>query len=232
MQHFKALRLLAGDTAPVRQICELTPADLSPGDVLIEVAYSSINYKDALASKGAATHHPHSCRGSAASTCRDRVRESADPRWKAGDEVVVHGFGIGVDHDGGYAQMVRVPADWVVRIPQGFSLFEPMALGAAGYTAGLVAAPDGAQRAGARQGPGAGHRRHRRRGERGDRHAGAARLPGDGDERQGREAAYLQALGASEVIGRVEPSRSGPSRWRRRRGPARWTRSAATRWRG
>lgn len=134
-QRFKALRLLAGDPAPVRQLCELTPDELSPGEVLIEVAYSSINYKDALASRG--------LNGIVRAWPRiggidlsGTVLESSDPRFARGDEVVVHGFGIGVDHDGGHAQMARVSADWAMRIPEGLSLFDAAVIGAAGYTAG------------------------------------------------------------------------------------------------
>jgi acrylyl-CoA reductase (NADPH) len=134
-QHFQALRLLAGDPAPVRQLCTLTPDQLSPGEVLIAVAYSSINYKDALASKG--------LNGIIRAWPRiggidltGTVLESSDARFAPGDEVVVHGFGIGVDHDGGHAQMARVSADWVMRLPEGLSLFDAAVIGAAGYTAG------------------------------------------------------------------------------------------------
>lgn len=134
MGKFKAFRLLAGDGAPVRQFAELSVNDLSPGNVVIQVAFSSINYKDALASKGLNSiirTWPRIGGIDLAGT----VLESADPRFKAGDEVVVHGFGIGVDHDGGHSQMARVPGDWVLRIPDGLSLFEAAVIGAAGYTA-------------------------------------------------------------------------------------------------
>jgi putative YhdH/YhfP family quinone oxidoreductase len=65
------------------------------------------------------------------------VESSADPRFKAGDQVLVHGYELGVAHDGGYAGYVRVPADWVVPVPQGLSLFDAMAIGTAGFTAAL-----------------------------------------------------------------------------------------------
>ena len=135
MNTFKAFRLLAGDGAPIRQFADLSMDDLSPGNVVIKVAYSSINYKDALASKG--------LNGIIRTWPRiggidltGTVLESADSRFKAGDEVVVHGFGIGVDHDGGHSQIARVPGDWVLRIPEGLSLFDAAVMGAAGYTAG------------------------------------------------------------------------------------------------
>lgn len=134
MHRFKALRLLAGEPAPVRQPCEMTADELSPGEVLIEVAYSSINYKDALASRG--------MNGIVRSWPRiggidltGTVLESSDARFARGDEVVVHGFGLGVDADGGHAQMARVPGDWVMRLPLGLTLFDAAVIGVAGYTA-------------------------------------------------------------------------------------------------
>ncbi|MEG0052416.1 MAG: oxidoreductase [Comamonas sp.] len=134
MHKFKAFRLLAGNDAPVRQFVELSVDELSPGNVLIEVAFSSINYKDALASKGLnAIIRAWPRIGGIDLT--GTVLESADRRFKPGDQVVVHGFGIGVDHDGGHAQLARVPGDWVLHIPEGLSLFEAAVLGAAGYTA-------------------------------------------------------------------------------------------------
>ncbi|QDL38493.1 oxidoreductase [Rhodoferax sediminis] len=135
MQNFKAFRLLAGDGAPVCQLADLSVDDLSPGNVTIKVAYSSINYKDALASKGLngiIRTWPRIGGIDLAGT----VLESADSRFKKGAEVVVHGFGIGVDHDGGHSQVARVPGDWVLRIPEGLSLFDAAVIGAAGYTAG------------------------------------------------------------------------------------------------
>lgn len=134
MHTFKAFRLLPGETAPLRQMVELSIDDLCPGNVVIQVAFSSINYKDALASKGlSAIIRAWPRIGGIDLT--GTVLESADERFKPGDEVVVHGFGIGVDHDGGHAQMARVPGDWVLRIPEGLSLFEAAVIGVAGYTA-------------------------------------------------------------------------------------------------
>ena len=65
-------------------------------------------------------------------------RESADARFKAGDEVIVHSFGLGAEHDGGYAEFGRFPADWVIPLPKGLTLFEASALGVAGHTAALA----------------------------------------------------------------------------------------------
>ncbi len=134
MHTFQALRLLPGESEPLRQIATLTLDDLSPGNVVIQVAYSSINYKDALASKGLnAIIRTWPRIGGIDLT--GTVLESADARFAPGDEVVVHGFGIGVDHDGGHAQLARVPADWVLPLPKGLSLLEAAVIGVAGYTA-------------------------------------------------------------------------------------------------
>jgi putative YhdH/YhfP family quinone oxidoreductase len=132
--NFKALRIIAGEPNPVRQICTLTADDLSLGNVLIKVAYSSINYKDALASRG--------LNGIVRAWPRiggidltGTVIESNDARFQRGDEVVVHGFGVGETHDGGHSQVARVMSDWVMHIPDSFSLFDAAVLGAAGHTA-------------------------------------------------------------------------------------------------
>ena len=66
------------------------------------------------------------------------VEESADARFKSGDEVIVHSFGLGADHDGGYAEFGRFPAEWVIPLPKGLTLFEASALGVAGHTAALA----------------------------------------------------------------------------------------------
>ena len=134
MKTFKAFRLIAGNKEPVRTLAELTVDDLSPGNVVIQIAYSSINYKDALASKGLNAiirTWPRITGIDFVGT----VLDSADARFKAGDEVVVHGFGLGVDHDGGHSQVARVNADWVMPLPKGLSLFEAGVIGAAGFTA-------------------------------------------------------------------------------------------------
>jgi len=96
-----------------------------------------VNYKDALAATGAGKiirRFPLVGGIDAAGT----VVSSADARFKAGDEVICTSYDMGVAHDGGYAGMCRVPADWVVPLPAGLSLYEAMALGTAGYTAGLA----------------------------------------------------------------------------------------------
>ena len=110
--------------------------DLSAGDVVIRTAYSSVNFKDALAATGAGKilkRFPLVGGIDVSGT----VESSRDPRFRAGDQVLATGHELGVSHDGGYAEFVRLPADWVVPVPAGLSLFDVMALGTAGFTAGL-----------------------------------------------------------------------------------------------
>ncbi len=116
---------------------ELVLDDLDPGEVVIRAQYSSVNYKDALAATGAGKIvRRFPCVGGI--DVSGIVDSSSDARFKPGEEVLVTGYGMGVDHDGGYAGYVRVPADWVVPLPQGLSLFDAMALGTAGFTAALA----------------------------------------------------------------------------------------------
>jgi acrylyl-CoA reductase (NADPH) len=116
---------------------ELSLDDLSPGEVVMRVVYSSVNYKDALAATGAGkiiTHFPR-VGGIDAS---GHVVSSRDARFKEGDAVLVTGYDFGVSHDGGYAEYARVPAEWVVPLPPGLSLRDAMVLGTAGFTVGLA----------------------------------------------------------------------------------------------
>ncbi len=118
------------------QFVELTLDDLDPGEVVIKSHYSSVNYKDALAATGAGkVIRRFPCIGGV--DVSGVVESSTDARFKAGDEVLVTGYGMGVSHDGGFSEYVRVPADWVVPLPQGLTLFDAMALGTAGFTAAL-----------------------------------------------------------------------------------------------
>ena len=136
MTKFKALRLHAGESEPERRLETLTLDDLSQGDVVIEVAWSSINYKDALASRGRNNiirNYPRIGGIDLTGT----VAQSDDKRFTPGDKVIVHGFGIGVDHDGGYSQFARVAGEWVMPLPAGLSLYEAAVIGVAGYTAAL-----------------------------------------------------------------------------------------------
>jgi acrylyl-CoA reductase (NADPH) len=136
MTRFTAFRLYEGAERPEGRLVDMPVDELSPGDVTIRVAYSSLNYKDALAAAGMnklITRFPRIGGIDLAGT----VSASRDARFREADEVIVHGFGIGIDHDGGHAQYARVSSDWVMRLPPGLDLLEAATLGAAGYTAGL-----------------------------------------------------------------------------------------------
>ena len=109
--------------------------DLESGDVLIRVHYSSLNYKDALSAsgnRGVTRRYPHTPGIDAAGV----VEQSAAESFKQGDEVIVSGFNLGMNHSGGFAEYIRVPADWVVSLPKTMTLLESMKLGTAGFTAG------------------------------------------------------------------------------------------------
>lgn len=137
MNPFNSLRVFDEGGKITARVVEMALADLSPGEVVIQTAYSSVNYKDALAATGAGKiirSFPRIAGIDATGT----VISSADARFKAGDEVICTSYEFGVGHDGGYSQVCRVPADWVVPLPAGLTLFEAAALGVAGYTAGLA----------------------------------------------------------------------------------------------
>jgi len=137
MNSFRAYRIFEVGGKSQGRFVDLTPDDLDPGDVLIRAAYSGVNYKDALAATGAGkVIRRFPCVGGV--DAAGVVESSADPRFKAGAPVLVTGYDMGVAHDGGFAEYVRVPADWVVDLPRGLSLFEAMALGTAGFTAALA----------------------------------------------------------------------------------------------
>jgi acrylyl-CoA reductase (NADPH) len=138
MKSFKAFRIFNNDNRVAGRVVDTTLDELSPGEVVFETAYSSVNYKDALAGTGTGgkiiRKYPLTGGIDAAGT----VTSSSDARFKAGDEVICTSYDMGVAHDGGYGQFCRVPAAWVVPLPKGLTLFEAMALGTAGYTAGLA----------------------------------------------------------------------------------------------
>ena len=116
----------------------LSPAELPDHDVLVDVAYSTLNYKDGLALTG---------RGKIARTLpmvagidlAGTVRESRSPEWKPGDRVLVNGWELSEVHWGGYSQRARLKPEWLVRVPEAFSLAQAMAIGTAGFTAMLAA---------------------------------------------------------------------------------------------
>jgi acrylyl-CoA reductase (NADPH) len=137
MDSFKALLIEERDGQVVSGITRFEKSALDAGEVTIRVAYSSVNYKDALAATGTGKIiRRFPCIGGI--DLSGIVIDSTDPRFKAGDQVIATSFDIGVAHHGGYAEIARVPADWVVPLPSGLSLYEAMALGTAGFTAALA----------------------------------------------------------------------------------------------
>lgn len=136
MERFRAFRIFGDGGQVSGRLVELTLDDLDPGEVVIRTAYSSINYKDALAATGAGRIiRRFPCVGGIDSA--GVVAESRSPAFKPGDRVICTSYDLGVAHDGGYAAFVRVPAAWVVPLPGSLTLKEAMALGTAGYTAAL-----------------------------------------------------------------------------------------------
>lgn len=136
MGNFKALVVNKDDNAFTVDIQQLNLDDLPEGEVLIEVAYSSVNYKDGLAAipdgKIVSTY-PFVPGIDLAGT----VVSSEDDRFKEGDQVIATSYEIGVTHYGGFSEYARIPADWIVPLPEGLTLKEAMTFGTAGFTAAL-----------------------------------------------------------------------------------------------
>ncbi|MEO8537776.1 MAG: oxidoreductase, partial [Betaproteobacteria bacterium] len=130
-------RTFEQDKVVTSRFVDLSLDDLDPGDVVIRTKYSTINYKDAL-SYGGAGKIMRKFPTVAGIDMAGTVESSDDPRWKRGDKVIVTGYDLGVSHDGGYAEYVRVPADWIVRRPESMTAFDAMTLGTAGFTAALA----------------------------------------------------------------------------------------------
>ncbi|MEE4250883.1 MAG: YhdH/YhfP family quinone oxidoreductase [Alcanivoracaceae bacterium] len=135
-QLFRALRSDKTEHAFVTSLVDRNVADLPAGDGLIRVEWSSLNYKDALSATGkpgVTRHYPHTPGVDAAGV----VVSANDGVWQAGDRVIVTGYDLGMNTDGGYGEYIRVPADWVVKLPQDMSCRDAMLLGTAGLTAAL-----------------------------------------------------------------------------------------------
>lgn len=136
MQQFKAMVVDHHDGKTLSGFRMLTLDDLPPHEVLVKVAYSSLNYKDGLSLTGKgriARSFPMTAGADLAGT----VVESASPEFAAGDRVVVNGWGLSETSPGGYSAYQRVKAGWITRLPEPFTLQEAMAIGTAGYTAAL-----------------------------------------------------------------------------------------------
>ncbi|MGO4548397.1 oxidoreductase [Paenibacillus sp. 2TAB23] len=136
MSGFKALVLDQIDGKVAAGIKRLEVKDLPEGELLIQVAYSSVNYKDALAymaGGGVVKSYPFVPGIDLAGT----IVASEDDEFRPGEQIIVTGYGLGVSHYGGYSEYARVPAEWAVKLPGNLSMKEAMILGTAGFTAGL-----------------------------------------------------------------------------------------------
>jgi acrylyl-CoA reductase (NADPH) len=133
---FDAVLIEETEDKPAARLAQLDEADLPEGSVTLDVAYSSINYKDALAITGTAPiarRFPMVAGIDLAGT----VTDSGHPDFSTGDEVLATGYGLGEQHWGGLAQRARLDGDWLVPLPAGLSLRQAMAIGTAGFTAML-----------------------------------------------------------------------------------------------
>lgn len=133
---FKAIRIDKAEKGTTATLTQFDEAELMDGDVTVRVEWSTLNYKDGLAVTGKAPvvrRFPMIAGIDFAGT----VEQSSHPAWKAGDKVVCNGWGMGETHLGAYAEKARVKGDWLVRLPDGMSARDAMAIGTAGYTAML-----------------------------------------------------------------------------------------------
>jgi putative YhdH/YhfP family quinone oxidoreductase len=136
-ENFRAFRIQGGDVPHRSGIENVSLGELAPGEVVIRTAYSSVNYKDALAGTG---------RGRILRSfplvggidVAGHVVESRDARIREGDAVLVTGCGLSETRDGGYSEYARLESDWVIPLPSGLDLREAMILGTAGFTAALA----------------------------------------------------------------------------------------------
>jgi len=134
---FKAIRVDKADKGTTVALTQFDEADLMEGDVTLRVEWSALNYKDGLAVTGKAPvvrRFPMIAGIDLAGT----VEQSSHPQWKPGDKVICTGWGMGETHLGAYAEKARVKGDWLVRLPEGMSARDAMAIGTAGFTAMLA----------------------------------------------------------------------------------------------
>lgn len=201
---FKALVVEeVGPKRFARTVRSRSIADLPPGDLLIRVHYSSLNYKDALSASGrpgVTKSYPHTPGIDAAG----EVVACASGRFSPGEQVLVTGYDLGMNTAGGFGQYIRIPSEWAVGLPDGLSLRESMIIGTAGFTAGLsvlrlvehgVAPADGDILVTGATG-GVGSIAVAILARAGYRVVAVTGKPG--------ESAYLQTLGAAEILGRED----------------------------
>jgi len=137
MATFKAYRIFNEDNKVQSRLVDVSLDELDAGEVVIKTAYSSVNFKDALAATGRGKILKRFPLNGGIDVA-GRVESSTDARFTPGDAVLVTGYDLGVSQDGGYAELVRVPGDWVVPLPQGLTPFDAMTFGTAGFTAALA----------------------------------------------------------------------------------------------
>jgi acrylyl-CoA reductase (NADPH) len=119
-----------------RGVCDLTQADLPPGEVLVRVAWSGVNYKDGLAARADGKVAKRDVLVPGIDLAGEVVASDA-ASIKVGAHVIAHGYDIGVSRHGGYAEYARVPAEWIVPLPRGLTTRDAMAIGTAGFTAAM-----------------------------------------------------------------------------------------------
>lgn len=202
MRDFTALRVHQGEAGRLSRLETVNLDDLTPGEVTVRVAYSAINYKDALAvsGKGAIMRDLPRTAGIDLSGI---VETSAHPDFNSGDKVLATGAGLGETLDGGFAEVARVPAEALVPLPQTLSLLEAAALGTAGFTAAMALTRMLENRQSPQQGPiavtgatgGVGTMALRLLKQAG---FATAAITGKADS-----AAYLRELGADQVLERA-----------------------------
>ena len=203
MATFKAIRIDKADKGQTVALVDFDENDLMEGDVTVKVAWSTINYKDGLALTGKAPvvrRFPMIPGIDLAGT----VEASSNPAWKAGDQVILNGFGLGETHVGAYGEKARVKGEWLVPLPAGMTGRDAMAIGTAGYTAMLAVMALEHQGLTPDRGPvvvtgaagGVGSVAITVLAKLGYRVVASTGRP--------QEAAYLRELGAAEVIERAE----------------------------
>jgi acrylyl-CoA reductase (NADPH) len=134
IDNFKAMVVTEDNGNFTRQITSKSTESLGKGNVLINVKYSSLNYKDVLSitgNKGVTRRYPHTPGIDAAGI----VIDSADSAFKEGDQVIVSGYDLGMNTSGGFSQYIKVPSDWIIKLPKNLTLKESMIYGTAGFTA-------------------------------------------------------------------------------------------------
>ncbi|TVY10894.1 NADPH:quinone oxidoreductase family protein [Paenibacillus cremeus] len=136
MSTYRALVMNRTEEGFSTEVRELTEQALPQGEVTVRVAYSSVNYKDGMAASPD-NRIVKSYPMVPGIDLAGMVEQSSDPRFQAGDPVIATGYELGTGHPGGYSELARVPADWLIPLPEGLSLKEAMALGTAGFTAAL-----------------------------------------------------------------------------------------------